>query len=139
MILIPLAVGLDNALTGGSLYDLTSRVTSDMNWIWVYVGFSGCVLLGQFMGTGVQLIYEYLVEVRYKESAFVLGLGLSIKYSLVLGLGLSFLEASLEFLRNGFSVWVGIGATIAWLLTWAETTMDEPQATHVKYSGVFSQ
>ena len=115
-LVIPIALSVDNLLTGAGLYEATSRAYPD-HVVWVGAVYCACVPIGWLVGTGVRVVYEGIGGAGLSEEIWRCGL--------LLAAGLSFLVGGLELIHTGFTFWVGMGGAVGWLLLgleWAVKT-----------------
>ncbi len=117
-LIAPIALSIDNFLTGAGLYDAVfSAYGSGLGF--TVVVFCGCVILGWFLGTVVRFMYDW-IKVDEVNDSFWNPLAEFFRCGIIGAAGLSFLDAGLDLIPNGLTFWVGFGAAMGWLIHGAE-------------------
>lgn len=125
-LLKPLGLSIDNLLTGAALYDTLLRAHPNA-WVgWMFLA-ACCVFFGFAAGVIIKLILNFVNSLLPNggRKGYSPPLVDFVAYSIILGAGLSFLDAGLQLITNGFTFWVGVGGLVACALVVLENFLDE--------------
>jgi hypothetical protein len=120
----PLGLSIDNLLTGAALYDTLLRAHPNA-WVGWMLFAAFCVFFGFVAGVIIKLILNFVKSLLENNDEYAPPLVDFVAYSIILGAGLSFLDAGLQLITNGFTFWVGVGGLVACVLVVVENFLDE--------------